>query len=154
LWQLDERIPKNPIKIYESDGCLDLYMFLDIDEDMKKHYKKLLQNMFIEYNKHNSNPTYTDLEQCISENPILYNYYIFQNELEIQKISYYQLTGTLSKYPSRNELEKTVRLLLKKDKMDYTTLKDFKKQLLEEEYYDRVLKLYPNYPKIYNMAYL
>ena len=154
LWQLDDRIPKNPIKIYESDGCLDLHMFLDIEKDIKKQYKIQLTNMFKEFNKHNNNPTYIELEECISQNPILYDYYILQNELNIQNISYYQLTGTLSKYPSRNELEKIVRKLVIKNRMDYTHLKDLHEKLLEQSYYDEVLKLYPNYPKIFHMAYL
>lgn len=153
LFIKDNRIPYKPCKIYESDGCYDMYIFLGVEKDISKQYKQILYEMFNEFFKSNSNPSYNELVDCIASNPVLYNYYIMENQLKTQNISYYQMTNAVSKFPTRNQLELEVKKIIKKEKLSYEIKKQKLKEKLEYEYYDKVLKLYPHYPKIFEMIY-
>jgi len=153
IYLKDIRIPCKPINIYKSDGCEDMYMFLGIEKDIKKQYYQELNNLFKEFKLKNDNPTYDELVKCIYSNPVLYDYYIIQGEMEKQKINYYIMTYTLSKYPKFSELQNKISLIIRKEKGSINDYKSLYGDKFESMFYDKILQKYPYFPKIFHMAY-
>jgi len=151
----DIRIPSKPLKIYKSDGCEDMYMFLGLEKDISKQYYQILNNLLQEFKEKNSNPSYEELVECISTNPVLYDYYITNSQLEKQKINYYIMTSTLGKYPNKNMMEKHFEKEFRKySRIELPLyLEQHSESELYSEFYQKFIRNKPQYPKIFHMAY-